>query len=326
MEFVFFGVVAAAMAIGAAMASARAADERARRALVVARKLGLELYGDEDLRGTYLGVAVHVYVEGASRRNEPTTVVQCRLLEALPPGMTITPKGVLEHLGQLLGNDTLELGGVLDDVLFVRCRDRASTRELLDDEEVLDQLRRLVAQGARITLKDPSLELLYWGRDFRRTIQKVEAAVGLVRALAETRRVHWRAFAERHQLTLGSDELSLRGTIDGVSFVLEDGKLTVPLITALPTGTRVVHEVLGRSEVDFREPILDATLAARTSDVEALRARLMAEALRAPLLETLHGRKGSVLLAERLVVPLPWAGTQLAPTVEAALAVVRLLG
>ena len=318
MEVLFLVMFVVMIVVGGAMASIQR-EERHNRAQDVARDLGLSVKGTDELTGVFNGVSVTQYSKdlGSSSNTDWWTFTRCRLNEELPGGMAVANQGFMGHLADMFGAKDIQLGNELDPELRINGDREEDVRELMCDPDVLKNLRSVVHNGGKLTLRGRDLEIRVRGRHLENAEPRVRMATELVLALARARRKHWSAVAAVHGLEPEGHNRMKNGVLD-VTWREGVTEIRGRVRRFLPTGTRVMHVDKGVGKVKLGDPILDTMVSIETSDPAALSERLSDDEVRGALLEVVHGFPGSMVTEREIILATrQWPGRFLEKGVDA---------
>ena len=261
------------------------------RARILAEQLGFERYSSGTMEGRVDGVWTAVV---APEFPWASISVRCPLVAGLPAdGVVQWPRKANQGrwLGSEYGHLLIGCSDPVDMVLFLR-------------EEPLNRLLRDMPDNCRrLTIGDRAVHaVLKSDAD----ADDVRAIVEIARAVQNALFVHWREFANQHQLLLEPGAGVITGTIGHIPIqvafdpVRDTTSVRAHLLRDLPLGTALGHPALHVSNGHIADPILGSQVAAYTTDFDALNARVVRDEVRGPLLELIREYVGSVVWQERV--------------------------
>lgn len=296
-----------------------------------AARLGLRALGPERMAGQYRGHGVTVTRLRQDNR-DPTIEVRCSVPLLLPQGFALSQTRPSAWREVAPGSPTVQLDPALAATWWCQSDDADGARELLADPEVRRLLIALDGRG--VSIEGHVVTLTRIARFPEHVPAMLDVAVDLVHAMDAVTRGAWARVADRAGLTLEASDAGRRliASTERRFEVRETGgplklDLRAEVWPPLPPGTHVTAPAGRGVSESLRDPVLDGHLTVRTSDVEALRERLVRDDVRGALLEVLNAHADSVLTSTELrVVAIGRSERRLATAIDAAQAVLRGLG
>ncbi len=283
--------------------SSREEEGRQQRIRRIADEFGLRVQGQKLLVGSFDDVGVRVRDDGDG------TVVGSTLLSEPPPGLIVRSEIGAVAVAHALGVKGLSLDHPLDPKLYIRGDFPAEVRELLTQPSLLSCLSELIDAGSQVNLEEGTLEVRSPHGAYLDSLgESLRRATQLARALDQAGDGMWRQAASMYHLS-GDATHKLRGTVDGfpVRVQLQHADkperktvLSTSFSHLLPADTMIKHASYAVGRAELGDPVLNALLSVKTSDPDALAARICSEHVRGALLEVVHGYEGSFVTATEI--------------------------
>lgn len=226
----------------------------------------------------------------------------------------------------------MPLPGPLADAYQAYAVDGDAAGELLADAEV----ERLLAPrpGWRQFAVEDGITVEATGRHPENIEAALDQSVALALALFRVSELAWTRVAQRCGLAVDKVDGTRRlgGSVQGRRIEIRESgppfglQVTAEVRPALPEGTEVIAPAGRGVSESLQDPVLDGHLTVRTSDIAALRSRLVRDDVRGALLEVLNFHADSVLTAHELrVVATGRSERRLTAVIDAVLALLTAL-